>query len=1108
MPFGPVSLREEVVVIPTYPVGAPERNPMFLEKRVYQGSSGKVYPLPTIDSIGDEKADREYAAVILENDFLLVLVLPELGGRIQRALDKTNGYDFVYYNRVIKPALVGLAGPWISGGIEFNWPQHHRPSTFMPVSCDLEERADGSKTVWVGEFDRMYGTRCSAGFTLYPDRAYIEISGRLHNGTQSNQSFLWWANPAVPANADARSVFPGDVHAVFDHGKRDLSKFPIATGVYYKHDYSEGVDIASYGNIPVPTSYMAGRSDFDFVGGYDYGREAGLLHVADHHLAPGKKQWTWGNGDFGRAWDRNLTDADGPYVELMTGVYTDNQPDFTWLKPGETKTFTQYFLPYKRLGQIADATKECLASLVRDGDAFRVGVYASVPAEDWRLFLAVGDAVLLDRRLSLKPGEARLETVPAPADVALSACALRVFDADGRTMIEYSPEPERDLVIPPPARKAEEPELIRTNEELYLAGIHLEQYRHATCRPEDYYLEGLGRDPGDMRINCAYADLALRRGRFATAEMHYRAAVARSNLHNANPRDGEAHYGLGLSLKLQDRLDEAKEHVFRALWDGDFAARGYFTLAQIAAARGEFAEALGHVDASLSRNALDSRALHLKCLVLRRLGLCDAAARVARAAVEADRLDFFALRELGKALAAEGDLDGAKAAGDRFRRIVRGEARNYLELAGAYEDCGAWDDAIEALSDHADAGGPAHPEIWYRRGYCRLKQGRADAAARDWERAEKAPADYCFPNRLRSLIALETAIAAKPDAARARYYLGCLLYDARRHDDAAALWEESAALDPAFPTVFRNLALYYYNKRNAADQALAALEKAFSLDAGDARILFELDQLLRKLGRPHGERLARLERHPGLVAARDDLYLEFVALHNNLRRHEEALALLAARNFHPWEGGEGKTVGQYVLANLELAKRRLAGNDAEGALAFLEAAKTYPPNLGEGKLPGTAENQLYYLLGLAGERLGDAGAAREAFSRAAAGSSEPAGVMYYNDQPADAIFHQGMALLRLGDPKAAKARFHKLYDYGEKHLRDKMRIDYFAVSLPDFLVFDEDLDRKNQAYCRYLMGLGLVGLGDRRGGEAMLAAAAGLDPNHQGAMFAWKFGDE
>lgn len=291
-----VRVYEEDVMIPTYPVGEPDANPMFLEKRVYQGSSGKVYPYPVIDKIYDEKTDKKYRAVFLENEYLQIMILPELGGRVQRALDKTNNYDFVYHNRVIKPALVGLTGPWISGGIEFNWPQHHRPSTYLPTDYTVEEYEDGSKTVWAGEMERMFRTKGMAGFTLYPGKAYLEIKVKLYNRNPEEQTFLWWANPAVAVNDDTQSVFPPDVHAVADHGKRDVSRFPIATGTYYKYDYSAGVDISRYKNIPVPTSYMATSSEYNFFGGYDYGKKAGILHVADHHVSPGKKQWTWGNG--------------------------------------------------------------------------------------------------------------------------------------------------------------------------------------------------------------------------------------------------------------------------------------------------------------------------------------------------------------------------------------------------------------------------------------------------------------------------------------------------------------------------------------------------------------------------------------------------------------------------------------------------------------------------------------------------------------------------------------------------------------------------------------------------------------------------------------------
>ena len=393
-----VRVWKESVTIPTYQIGKPEKNPMFLEKRVYQGSSGVVYPHTVIETIEDEKSDKQYAAVFLENRYLKIMVLPELGGRIQMAYDKIKQRHFVYYNQVIKPALVGLTGPWISGGIEFNWPQHHRPSTFEPVDFYIEENADGSKTVWVSEVERMFRTKGMAGFTLYPEKAYLEIRGVLYNRTNLPQSFLWWANPAVKVNDHYQSVFPPDVYAVYDHGKRDVSSFPIARGTYYKVDYSPGTDISSYKNIPVPTSYMAIKSKYNFMGGYENDSRGGLLHVADHHISPGKKQWTWGNGEFGYAWDKNLTDEDGPYIELMTGVFTDNQPDFSWIMPNEERRFTQYFMPYSEIGIVKNATKEAAVNLEFEIDKIIIKVYTTAPYAKAKVILSHNNILVLKEK--------------------------------------------------------------------------------------------------------------------------------------------------------------------------------------------------------------------------------------------------------------------------------------------------------------------------------------------------------------------------------------------------------------------------------------------------------------------------------------------------------------------------------------------------------------------------------------------------------------------------------------------------------------------------------------------------------------------------------------
>ena len=372
---------QDQVIIPTYAEQPPERSPMFLEKRVYQGSSGRVYPNPVTDRVSEEKTERSWQAIHLENQFVRLMILPEIGGRIHVGQDVTNGYDFFYRQRVIKPALVGLLGPWISGGVEFNWPQHHRPSTFMPVDWSIEEGADGSQTVFLSEHEPMGRLKGMVAIRLRPGCTYVEAEARLYNRTPFVQTFLWWANVAVRVHDQYEVFFPQDVWHVADHAKRAMATFPIARGPYYGVDYGAnpegGTDLRWYRNIPVPTSYMAMGSRHDFFGGYDHAAEAGLVHVADHRVAPGKKLWTWGDHEFGHAWDRNLTDDDGPYVELMAGVYTDNQPDFSFLQPYETKTFRQYWYPIRAIGPATFANLEVAASLRLENGAARVGVAAT-----------------------------------------------------------------------------------------------------------------------------------------------------------------------------------------------------------------------------------------------------------------------------------------------------------------------------------------------------------------------------------------------------------------------------------------------------------------------------------------------------------------------------------------------------------------------------------------------------------------------------------------------------------------------------------------------------------------------------------------------------------
>lgn len=1078
---------KEQVVIPTYEVGKPEKNPMFLEKRVYQGSSGVVYPYPVIEHISDTKTDHTYNAVFLENEYLKIMILPELGGRVQMAYDKIKHRHFIYYNHVIKPALVGLAGPWISGGIEFNWPQHHRPSTFMPVDCKIEEFADGSVTVWVSEVERMFHQKGMAGFTLRPGKAYLEIKGVVYNRTEIPQTFLWWANPAVAVNDHYQSVFPPDVNAVFDHGKRDVSTFPIATGTYYKIDYSAGVDISNYRNIPVPTSYMAINSRFNFVGGYENDTHAGVLHVANHHISPGKKQWTWGNGDFGHAWDRNLTDEDGPYIELMAGVYTDNQPDFTWLQPYEEKSFVQYFLPYRELGVVKNASKDLLLNVEPEGDSCaRLKVFAT-SRQLVRILLVAGEKVLFDQEQTLSPEKVFEQSVEL-GDVCFRDLKLSLLSA-GKEVLAWECEPDEVKPIPEPAEPALLPEEIATTEQLYLTGLHLEQYRHATYNPVDYYEEALKRDPTDIRNNNALGLWYLRKGRFQKAETYLRQAVQTQMKRNPNPYDGEPLYNLGLALKYQGKYDEAYDRFYKACWNGAWQDAGYFACAQISVLQQRWEDALEEVDRSLIRNWHNHKARHLKTVILRHENRSEEALKLISESLELDQFNVGCLYERYLVTREASDLSA-------WKELMRNEVNNYHELALDYAAAGCWLEAVEVLQQ-VIAAGLATPMTHYYIGWCSV-MGNLHLEEEAFQAAASCSPDYCFPNRLEDILALECAISHSSQDAKAHYYLGDLWYDKRQYDLAVREWETSAELDDTFPTVWRNLALAYFNKQHRKEDALRCMERAFSLNESDARVLMELDQLYKRLGHSQEKRIKLLWRCKLQVMQRDDLSLELITLLNQLGENGQARILLDVQTFHPWEGGEGKVAAQYQICRVELAKESLQERRPEEALQLLKECLVYPPHLGEGKLQGAQENDFYYLMGCAYQQMKNMEAARDCWEQASKGPTEPAAAIYYNDQKPDKIFYQGMALLKLGRVDEANSRFHKLVSYGEKHLFDKIRIDYFAVSLPDLLIWEDDLNARNAVHCKYMMALGYWGLNQREKSLHLLAQLEKKDINHQG----------
>ena len=1052
-----VEMKREQRVIPSYIPEKPNEMPFFLEKKAYQGATGRVYPLPYTDRLSNTRVDKAYDMVTLSNEYIEVELLPELGGKIHGARQLSNGYEFIYKNICIKPAMVGLAGPWVSGGVEFNWPQHHRPTTFMPTEATLRENPDGSKTCWMGEAEPFHRMRAAVGVTVYPGSSVVEAKAVVVNRTDAPQPFMWWNNLAVRVHRDYKATFPPDVEWGNDHDRRAVISFPVMKGVYKTarpYDYGEGTDATWFSNIKLPTSVMVmrGQSEMDFLGGYDFKADAGTVTVSDHHYSVGKKMWTWGDGDFGRAWCANLTDNDDRYIELMTGVYTDNQPDFTYIMPGETKVFTQVWYPTRGIGPTANATREAALSFRLEGGRLTVGCITTARREQACLRIAAGERVLLCESVDVDPDHPKVFTVEVPEGVRETELRAELVDAAGRVLVGYQPT-EKGRKPKPEARAIPpEPKDVESLEELYLHGAHLEQYKHHTYVPEDYYAEALRRDPKDLRCNLAMGRSMIEKGDFAAARAYLERAIGRLRMRNDNPADPEAIYQLARLERLCGNMDAACRLYADASWQYGWRSACLYEMGCIDCARGERELAVEHLTEALVTNGR-----HLAARTLRGYLLGDAGEL--RQVLGISPQDTFARYALW--LLGEGEVSG----------FVRGRAQDVIDAALDFRRAGLMDEAARVLRS---CTAPDQMVSYH-------------LAAVTGEAAQAGSMTLCFPNRLEDIAVLERFGGEW----QAQYLLGCLYYDRMNYAAARGAWERSAALNPGYAFTWRNLAQALFDHFGERERSRACLEKAQELAPDNARIVYELLQLYRNLGMSAAEQLAYLEAHRGLVMQRDDCALDMVVLYVQLGRYAQARELLQGRRFNIYEGGEGKLTRLhgwlYTLLGCEAMRK---GDDAQ-ALAWFKEALVFPANYGEGRHYSAQEGQIHHYTGLLLEKQGDAEGARAEWLAAAGQPSHISEISYF----------AGRSLEKLGRAEEARALYEAMLRDAQERLANKSRYGYFGVGMPSPLPFESDIERRNSIPALLIKALAEKGLGRDADSARTVDALLALDPEGQPFAF-------
>lgn len=928
-------MRVETVYIPTYPTPMPEEMPMFSETSNHQGTTGNPYPARATSGVETEKCEeRPYTLITLENDYIRVGILPELGGRVCEAYDKVTGYDFLYRQHVIKPAMIGAYGPWTSGGLEFNWPFHHRPSTLMPVDYYTEYEADGTAIAWLSEHSPCDRTKGMVGIVLRPDASYFETRMVITNRTENKHSFLWWENAAVAVHEDYRLIFPPDVTWVHHHNDASHTTFPIAQGQYGADNISEPKDISWHGNSKIATSYFAGPSEYDFFGGYDYRRKCGIIHVADHHVSPGKKMFTWGYGTNADTWERKLTDYDGAYAELMAGSYTDDQPDFTWLMPYESKCFSQYWYPTSGIGYVSFANLNAAVAIDREANEIRFNATSEYPDAQINVFSEDGE-ILLDRRVDMTPSA----VVTFPLEIADGAkVSVTVWAKNGVQLLSYAEKTPDYVHIPENREGIPTPDELKTPTDILIAGEHLDQYRSPLFKPDEYYLEAIRREPDFLPAHKALGEYYARIGRFEDALVYLKRAYELECRFNQNPEDGGVNYYLGECYKHLGRLDEAYNSYRRSAWSYNTVSAAMCAAAAIDCIRGDYSLMYEHASLATEKERRHPVAIAYAAIAQIRLGNRKRAAEICRRGLSLDRLNHLLRFVL--------TLATGKGYKEFYGALKSSPAQTCLDLAFDLTDAGCFDECVQLLLG-AIRLAPTEALLRYTLAYCYDNMGLEDKAQRQRALAKKNFIVEAFPIRHGELAVLKSALSADPDDGFAAYLLGCQLYNARDYQRAAELFLKATECEPDFYIPYRNLALVYYNHLDKADEAIGLIRKALSLKPKDPMLLSELASVMISSGKNAEENAKFLfENRPDAI--NDQIALTIASAYNAAFMFDEAEEIMRSHIFAPAEGEEFLVAEPYMYSCLARGRKAMADGRYAEALDFFRRAQELPENLNVG----------------------------------------------------------------------------------------------------------------------------------------------------------------
>jgi tetratricopeptide (TPR) repeat protein len=943
------TVREYKKVFRTYPYSDP--NPI--------ATPGRIYPYYRFEGYTDRPVDKEWTVVELENDYIKVMVLPEIGGKIWTAIEKSSNRPFIYYNRVVKFRDIALRGPWTSGGIEPNYGIiGHTPNCATPVDYVVRTHPDGSVSVVIGALDLLTRTPWRLEIALPADKAYFTTRSFWHNATPIEQPYYTWMNAGIKAAGNLQLVYPG-THYI-GHGG-EVSAWPIHPANGKNLSFYEQNDFGPY------KSYHVIGRHADFFGAYWHDDDFGMGRYARRDDKLGKKAWIWGLSRQGMIWAKLLTDEDGQYVEVQSGRLFNQAAEgstFTPFKhrgfaPYSTDTWTEYWFPVKGTKGFVKANDYGVLNVQRDGARVTLW-FQPLQAVSNTIEVLDGARLVLSAKVALRPMQAwvqALEAVPAE----------RLVVRIGGTRFEYRAAPEDDVL----SRPIEAPSSFDW-ESAY--GLHLkgkELIRQRDYAQAEVALEQcLGKD---RHYVPALADLAMVKLRAGEDQAAW--DLARRAL-SIDTYDPAANYYYALASLGLGQVTDAMDGFEVAASSPDFRSAAWTGLARIYLRRGQLADAVEYATRSLEGNAMNLEGHAVVAVAERLQGRKDRAASRLDAILALDPLNHFARFE--RHLLA-GD--------DKSRRELIAGIRNempqetFLELAAWYHGLARLQETRRVL----ESAPAAAAEVLYWLAY--VQHAQQDESWRDTlVRADAASPRLVFPFRAESANVLSWAIG-KSASWRPRYYLA--LVAAGRNDLAKAReLLEGCGDDPDYAPFYAARARLY--DATGRDRAFADLMRAATLDPVEWRYGRLLTERCLE-DRAYDKALETSKRY---YAALPDSYILGMLYARSLLltgHHQEASDLLGRLNVLPYEGA---TEGRHLHreSQLMLALSDLKAGRPDAALARVAAAREWPEHLGAGKpYPADVDDRLEdWLEAQVLERAGKGSEARALVDRlAGSGAAKP-----------------------------------------------------------------------------------------------------------------------